>query len=75
VVVTHPFHPLAGQRVEVVVSRRGPAGANVLCRSADGASWALPVAWTDRGGPPAATRLTAEVLAELVGVLAGLAGR
>lgn len=47
--VTYPFHPLVGQRVEVLYSKcRG--GVQVLvCDAGRGATVTVPVTWTDRG--------------------------
>ena len=65
VVVTHPFHPLNGRRLEVLfVKRRGDAMVFV-CSGGLGGQMTLPQAWTDRGEPPAAHRLWAEGLAVL----------
>jgi len=65
VVVTHPFHPLNGQRLEVLfVKRRGDAVVFV-CAGGLGGQMTLPLAWTDRGDPPAAHRLWADGLAAL----------
>src|SRR5258707_13598616 len=63
VVVTHPFHPLTGQRLEVLyVKRRGPATVFV-CSGGFSGQVTLPQSWTDRGGLPLAHRLSAEGLA------------
>jgi hypothetical protein len=53
VVVTHPFHPLNGRRLEVLfVKRRGDAVVFV-CSGGLGGQMTLPLAWTDRGEAPA----------------------
>ena len=65
VVVTHPFHPLNGRRLEVLfVKRRGDAVVFV-CSGGLGGQMTLPRSWTDRGEPPVAHRLCAEGLAAL----------
>jgi hypothetical protein len=65
VVVTHPFHPLSGRRLEILfVKRRGDAVVFV-CSGGLGGQVTLPRAWTDRGDPPAAHRLCVEGLAAL----------
>lgn len=65
VVVTHPFHPLNGRRLEVLfVKRRGDAVVFV-CSGGLGGQMTLPQAWTDRGEVPAARRLCVEGLAAL----------
>jgi hypothetical protein len=65
VVVTHPFHPLNGRRLEILfVKRRGDA-AVFVCSGGLGGQVTLPVAWTDRAEPPVAHRLSVEGLAAL----------
>ena len=65
VVVTHPFHPLTGQRLEVLfVKKRGPA-AVFVCSGGFSGQITLPESWTDRGELPLAGRLSAEGLAVL----------
>jgi hypothetical protein len=49
--ITHPFHPLHGQRFSVLKIRR-VSGAPVLSmRHGDLGSFAVPQDWTDRGAP------------------------
>jgi hypothetical protein len=75
VIVTHPFHPLNGQRLEVLFAKRR-AGATVLvCAGGAYGSITLPEAWTDRGAPPEAHRLSAETLAALGAATRALQGR
>jgi hypothetical protein len=75
VVVTHPFHPLTGQRLEVLFVKRR-AGATVLvCAGGGSGSVTLPESWTDRGEQPGAGRLSAEGLAALGAVTRALQGR
>jgi hypothetical protein len=75
VIVTHPFHPLNGQRLEVLFARRR-AGATVLvCSGGLSGQMTLPESWTDRGEPPEARRLSAEGLAALGAVTRALQGR
>src|SRR5262245_49805355 len=65
VVVTHPFHPLNGRRLEVLfVKRRGDAVVFV-CSGGLGGQMTLPLAWTDRGEAPVAYRLCVDGLAAL----------
>ena len=74
VVVTHPFHPLTGLRLEVLfVKKRGPA-AVFVCSGGFSGQITLPESWTDRGELPLAGRLSAEGLAVL-GTLARAALR
>lgn len=65
VVVTHPFHPLKGERLEVLYSKRRGADTVFVCSGGVSGQITLPLAWTDRGEPPAPRRLSAEGLAEL----------
>jgi len=65
VVVTHPFCPLSGQRLEVLYSKRWGADTVFACSGGVSGQVTLPLAWTDRGEPPLARRLSAEGLAGL----------
>src|SRR5258708_34767176 len=65
VMVTHPFHPLAGQWLRVLFERKLPGGRAVSCEGGPLGSLMLPLAWTDRGPEPAAGPLRYEVLADL----------
>ena len=70
-VVTHPFHPLAGERVAVILERRRESAEVVLvCEGGPVGRVTLPVAWTDRGPAPLPHRLAAEGLVELVELVA-----
>jgi Family of unknown function (DUF5372) len=75
VVVTHPFHPLTGQRLEVLYARRRGAGTVFVCSGGVSGQITLPQAWTDRGEPPLGRRLSAEGLAELDTLARSLRGR
>ncbi|MGN6168222.1 MAG: hypothetical protein ACTHQQ_08630 [Solirubrobacteraceae bacterium] len=70
--VTHPFHLLHGERLEVLYVRRFPSGRVYVCDSGDGRNVALDEAATDRGSEPAERPLTFEVLVELAAVVAAL---
>jgi hypothetical protein len=72
VLVTHPFHPLAGQRVEVLVRTR--RGGMVYLRCAGGSLGAvtIPDGWTGQAERPAGTRLTYEALAGLAAAVAAV---
>jgi hypothetical protein len=73
--VTHPFHPLLGHRLEILfVKRRGDAVVFVCAGGVSG-QITLPVAWTDRGEPPAAYRLSAYGLAALDTLIRAVQGR
>jgi hypothetical protein len=75
VVITHPFHPLSGQRLEVLfVKRRGGDSVFVCAGGGVGDRVTVPRSWTDRGEPPLARRLSAEGLAELAAVTRAIGG-
>ena len=46
--ITHPHHPLWGQRGEVVFVRRG-VDPDLILRLADGTHAAIAMSWTDAG--------------------------
>jgi hypothetical protein len=73
-VVTHPFHPLLGKRLEVLYVRREAAGRVYVCDAGGGRNVKLDEAATDRGPGPAERPLTFEVLVELAVVLGALVG-
>ena len=73
-VVRHPFHPLCGERLEVLYVRCEVAGRMYVCDAGDGRNVRLDEAATDRGPEAAERPLTFEVLvalAEVVGAIAG----
>lgn len=47
--VTHPHHPLYGQRVAIVRIRQG-VDPDVIIRLADGSHAAIAMSWTDYAG-------------------------
>ena len=71
-VVTHPFHPLFGERLEVLYVRRFPTGRVYVCDGGRGRNVALDEASTDRGLEPAGRPLTFEVLVALAAVVAAI---
>ena len=73
-VVTHPFHPLRGERLEVLFVRRIGTGRIYVCEGGPLGSVSLPEGVTDRGWEPAERPLTVEVLAALVALVAELRG-
>jgi hypothetical protein len=73
-VVTHPFHPLCGERLEVLFVRRVGTGRIYVCEGGLLGSVSLPEDATDRGPERAERRLTVEVLAVLVALVAELMG-
>ena len=74
-IVTHPFHPLDGQRLEVLYVKRRGADAVFVCAGGVSGQITLPLSWTDRGEPPLARRLSAEGLAGLDTLARSLGGR
>jgi hypothetical protein len=75
VVVTHPFHPLNGQRLEVLFVKRRAGEPVFVCSGGVGGQMTVPRSWTDRGDPPRAYRLSVEGLAELSAVTRAIRGR
>jgi hypothetical protein len=73
-VVTHPFHPLRGERLEVLFERRRGGRRVYICAGGALGSVTLPEDATDRGCPPAERPLTYELVAELGAVVAALRG-
>lgn len=74
VVVTHPFHPLAGRRVEVLFAKRRAGGVVFVCDAGAAGQVTLLEGWTDRGPAGQPGRLSVEGLAEpdtLIGALRG----
>jgi hypothetical protein len=73
-VVTHPFHPLHGERLEVLFVRRWGTGRLYVCAAGGLGSVALPEDATDRGPEPASGPLTFEVLVEVAALVAAIGG-
>ena len=73
--MTHPFHPLAGQRLRVLFERKLPGGPAVSCEGGLLGSVMLPLAWTDRGAAAAQAPLTYEVLIDLAVVISAVGAR
>jgi hypothetical protein len=51
VTVTHPHHPLRGQKVEIIQVRRGP-DPDLIVRLPDGHHAAIAMSGTDYASPP-----------------------
>ena len=49
--VTHPFHPLSGQRLQYVGARYNRYGKRLLLRVDDTTVWSVPPQWTDIVAP------------------------
>ena len=75
VVVTHPFHALNGQRLEILFAKRRAGATVFVCSGGFSGQITLPESWTDRGEPPGAYRLSADGLAALGAATRALRGR
>ncbi|HET9253661.1 MAG TPA: DUF5372 family protein [Pseudonocardiaceae bacterium] len=75
VVVTHPFHALSGQRLDVLYVKRRGGDSVFVCSGGVSGQVTLPRSWTDRGEPLRGLRLSAEGLAELFAVTRAIRGR
>jgi uncharacterized protein DUF5372 len=73
-VVTHPFHPLYGERLDVLDTRRWGASRLYVCVGGPLGSVVLYEEATDRGPEPVERPLTLEVLSELVALVAVVGG-
>jgi hypothetical protein len=72
--VTHPFHPLAGQRLRVLFERHYKStGLGFCCEGGPLGSVMLPAGWTDRGVAPEPRALGYEQLVELAALVRALA--
>ena len=74
VVVTHPFNPLIGQRLEVLYVKRRGADEVFVCAGGVGGQVTLPRSWTDRGAPAQSQRVSGEGLSDLVAVTRAIRG-
>jgi hypothetical protein len=75
VVITHPFHPLNGQQLEILFAKRRAGAMVFVCSGGFSGQITLPESWTDRGEPPEARRLSADGLAALGAATRALQGR
>jgi hypothetical protein len=73
-VVTHPFHPLRGQRLAVLFERSYADRRLYVCEGGRAGTIAIPEDATDRAPAPASAPLTEEVLAGLVELVAAISG-
>lgn len=73
VVITHPHHPLAGQRLQVILERRRPGAELVIvCEGGPAGRVTVPVRWTDRASESFDHRLAVDGLVELAQLVAAL---
>jgi uncharacterized protein DUF5372 len=75
VVVTHPFHALSGQRLEVLFVKRRGGDSVFVCSGGVSGQVTVSRSWTDRGEPSQPHRLSAEGMAELFAVTRAIQGR
>jgi hypothetical protein len=75
VLITHPFHPLSGQRLEVLFARRRAGEMVLVGESAELGRVTVRESWTERGPVPLGCRLSAEGLAALDTLIRSLQGR
>jgi hypothetical protein len=69
--ITHPFHPLRGQRFEILKTRRLSGVETLILRGTVGGTFAVARAWTDRAEPtPYASLERAPLLVTVEGLLA-----
>jgi hypothetical protein len=73
-VVTHPFHPLFGQCLPVLFTKRRGGALVAVCAGGVGGrvTVTLPLTWTDRGPTPDGHRLSVEALVALGNLLIAL---
>ena len=71
--VTHQFHPLRGQRLEVLLERRCGGVRVFVCDAGDGRNLELAEDATDRGMVPGERPLSFEALVGLAAVVAEIA--
>ena len=74
--ILHPFHPLRGQRFEVLKTRRVGGVDTLILREPTRGSFCVPREWTDRADPSLhdsldlpPRRLDADLLLELAALL------
>ena len=61
--ITHPFHPLKGQRLTVLFSQRKRTGLHFVCEVEGRRRVTVAQEWTDRGVPASTDRLAVDGLA------------
>jgi hypothetical protein len=72
-VVTHPYHPLAGRRVHIVRERRSKSPGRIyICEAGQLGNLALSESFTDRGPASDPHPLNVEVLAELATTMSAI---
>jgi Family of unknown function (DUF5372) len=76
-VVTHPFHPLFGQCLPVLFTKRRGGAPVVVCAGGvgDRVTVTLLVTWTDRGPTPDGHRFSVDALVALADLMTALIDR
>jgi hypothetical protein len=76
-VVTHPFHPLFGQCLPVLFTKRRGGAPVVVCAGGvgDRVTVTLLVTWTDRGPTPDGHRFSVDALIALGNLMTALIDR
>ena len=75
VLITHPFHPLSGQRLEVLFAKRRAGAVVLVGESAELGRVTVQESWTERGPAPLGCRVSVEGLAALDTLIRSLQGR
>ena len=73
--MTHPFHALAGQRLDILFVKRRSGALVFVCACGVSRRVTLPQEWTDRGGEPTGDRLAVEGLSALRALVDALVSR
>ncbi len=73
--MTHPFHALTGQQLDILFVKRRSGALVFVCACGAGRSVTLPQEWTDRGGEPGVDRLAVEGLCALRALVDALVSR
>ena len=60
--ITHPFHPLNGQRLAVLFTQHKRTGLYFVCEVEGRRRVTVPQEWTDRGVPASTDRLAVDGL-------------
>ena len=67
--ITHPFHPFKGVRLEVLKSRRVGGEDQITIRRPGGGTFSVARDWTDRSDPTISDLLGRPVVHDLVRLL------
>jgi hypothetical protein len=70
-VISHPFHPLSGQRLEVEGQQRPNGTLQYRCTGPEG-TVVVPAEWTDRCPVEGEARLSYERLADLAALVTAI---